>query len=80
MSSLSLNNRTMTPDNIQRPSSVPVDLISRMHGKEVSVILKDGKEIDGILSSIDENTNIEIKIGGETRFIQGEFISTLSFR
>mgnify|MGYP001600964027 CR=1 FL=1 len=60
--------------------AMPSEIISRMRGKEVSVTLKDGNEINGVLLSFDENTNVEIKMGDNTRFIQGEQIAALNFR
>lgn len=59
---------------------MPSEIVSRMKGKEVFVMLKDGSEITGVLQSFDENTNVEIKTGDNTRFIQGEQIAALNFR
>lgn len=63
-----------------RKPNMPSDLVAKLAGKEVLVELKDGSSFTGELLSFDENSNIEIKVGEITKFIQGESISTLSFR
>ncbi len=61
-----------------RKPNMPSDLVSKMAGREVSVELKDGSSFTGELLSFDENSNLEIKVGEITKFIQGESITTIS--
>lgn len=81
MSSIYLNIRKMdTTLGTYRKPNMPSDIISKLAGKEVTAELKDGNVVKGELLSFDENSNIEIKVGDNTKFIQGESISILSFR
>ncbi len=66
-------------DNFNK-ARMPADIISNLAGKEVSVMLKSGSELNGKLVSFDENSNLQLKVGEITRFIQGESILALSFR
>ena len=67
------------PQLYQKPG-MPAEIIARMAGKRVFVMLKDGHEIEGTLISFDENSNAEVKVGEIVQFIQGESINSLSFR
>ena len=65
---------------IHQTPSIPAEIIARMSGKRVFVVLKDGHEIEGTLISFDDNSNAEVKVGEIVQFIQGESINSLSFR
>ncbi len=56
----------------------PLDIINAMKGKEVSVQLKNGREIKGRLISFDLNSNIGIEKKKRIEFIQGETVASIS--
>lgn len=49
----------------------PLDRLNYLKGKEVTVELKDGEEVTGILKAFDLNINLSVEILGKMRFING---------
>ncbi|MFH1182433.1 MAG: LSM domain-containing protein [Candidatus Woesearchaeota archaeon] len=58
--------------------TLPLDEIARMIGQNVTVILKNGKEMKGKLLSFDLNANVGIEIQGNVTFLQGQEVTVLS--
>jgi hypothetical protein len=58
--------------------TLPLDEIARMIGQNVTVMLRNGKELSGKLLSFDLNANIGIEIKGNVTFLQGQEVTILS--
>jgi len=58
--------------------SLPLDEIRKMIGKNVTVMLKNGKNLEGKLVSFDLNANVGIEIKSELEFIQGKEVCIVS--
>ena len=58
--------------------TLPLDEIARMMGQNVTVILRNGKELSGKLLSFDLNANVGIEVKGTITFLQGQEVTVLS--
>jgi small nuclear ribonucleoprotein (snRNP)-like protein len=58
--------------------TLPLDEIARMIGQNVTVVLRNGKEMSGRLLSFDLNANIGIDVKGNVTFLQGQEVTVLS--
>jgi small nuclear ribonucleoprotein (snRNP)-like protein len=57
--------------------TLPLDEIAMMIGRNVTVMLRNGKEMSGKLLSFDLNSNIGIEVQGNITFLQGQEVTVL---
>jgi small nuclear ribonucleoprotein (snRNP)-like protein len=58
--------------------TLPLDEVGLMIGKDVTIMLRNGKEMTGKLLSFDLNANIGLDVKGDITFIQGQEVTIMS--
>ena len=67
-------------EKITNGFATPMESINHMKGKEVVVLLRSGKKVEGTLVAFDLQQNVGIKVRGELVFIQGGTTLSVSLK